>query len=288
MNSPVEERKLDQVTILISSSVDDVSRKGCLAADLYHCQTEVEVERLNVLKSGKMKELVFKKQNEPEEVYRGAHMDVDSDAARQILISLIESGFNQNCSCVPCNVNSPEFHKTILFVMVASGFWSLDDNRYGAGRGAHKNLKRAEKALILASKTPCELLCLENCAGTCKLEYFCCLAVVEDLSSIVKAWEMERNIHFLCDKVIHELLFAVWCKEYTVLRQEREEEKRRSREKKRLQEQFAAEQDTLYGSRSAIKKPLGLSTGANTMLGCWLQLAIPLVNGRKSVRQSTE
>jgi protein regulator of cytokinesis 1 len=43
-----------------------------------------------------MKELVFKKQNEPGEVYRGAHMDVDSDAARQILISLIESGFNQN------------------------------------------------------------------------------------------------------------------------------------------------------------------------------------------------
>jgi protein regulator of cytokinesis 1 len=46
-----------------------------------------------------MKELVFKKQNEPEEVYRGAHMDVDSDAARQILISLIESGFNQKFSC---------------------------------------------------------------------------------------------------------------------------------------------------------------------------------------------
>jgi hypothetical protein len=48
-----------------------------------------------------MKELVFKKQNEPEEVYRGAHMDVDSDAARQILISLTESCFNQNCSCFP-------------------------------------------------------------------------------------------------------------------------------------------------------------------------------------------
>ncbi|KAL3609278.1 hypothetical protein D5086_000298 [Populus alba] len=199
MNSPVEERKLDQVTILISSSVDDVSRKGCLAVD------------------------VIEQQIEPEEVYRGAHMDVDSDAARQILISLIESEVRLVVSFgrifkagVPCNVNSPEFHKTILFVMVASGFWSLDDNRYGAGRGAHKNLRRAEKELILASKTP---------------------SVVENLSSIVEAWEMERNIHFLCDK-------------------EREEEKRRSREKKRLQEQFAAEQDTLYGSRLVVKKPL--------------------------------
>lgn len=31
--------------------------------------------------------------------------------------------------------------------------YEKDDNRYGAGRGAHKNLKRAEKARILASKT---------------------------------------------------------------------------------------------------------------------------------------
>lgn len=39
-----------------------------------------------------MKELVFKRQHELEEIYKGVHMDVDSDAARQILISLIDSG----------------------------------------------------------------------------------------------------------------------------------------------------------------------------------------------------
>ncbi|XP_017984356.1 PREDICTED: 65-kDa microtubule-associated protein 5 [Theobroma cacao] len=39
-----------------------------------------------------MKELVFKRQNELEEIYRGVHMDVNSDAARQLLINLIESG----------------------------------------------------------------------------------------------------------------------------------------------------------------------------------------------------
>ena len=33
-----------------------------------------------------------------------------------------------------------------------------DENRYSAGRGAHKNLKRAEKARILVSKIPCELV----------------------------------------------------------------------------------------------------------------------------------
>lgn len=55
-------------------------------------QTEVEVERLNVLKASKMKELIFKRQSELEEIYKGVHMDVDSDNARQILINLMESG----------------------------------------------------------------------------------------------------------------------------------------------------------------------------------------------------
>lgn len=51
------------------------------------------MERLNVLKVSKMKELVFQRQNELEEIYRGVHMDVDSATARQILISLMESGY---------------------------------------------------------------------------------------------------------------------------------------------------------------------------------------------------
>lgn len=40
-----------------------------------------------------MKELVFKRQHELEDIYKGVHMDVDTDAARQILTSLIESGY---------------------------------------------------------------------------------------------------------------------------------------------------------------------------------------------------
>jgi protein regulator of cytokinesis 1 len=55
-------------------------------------QAEVEVQRLNVMKVSKMKEIVFKRQNELEEIYRGVHMDVDSESARQILTNLIESG----------------------------------------------------------------------------------------------------------------------------------------------------------------------------------------------------
>ena len=39
-----------------------------------------------------MKELVLKRQNELEEIYRGVRMDLDTDAARQTLVSHIDSG----------------------------------------------------------------------------------------------------------------------------------------------------------------------------------------------------
>lgn len=121
MEMPIDEQKaFSHVTRLISASVDEVSIRGCLSSDVIkqvwslqwlefalqlNCvvwilvawlfnlmQVEVEVQRLNVLKASKMKELVFKRQNELEEIYRGVHMDVDSEAARQILTSRIESG----------------------------------------------------------------------------------------------------------------------------------------------------------------------------------------------------
>lgn len=37
-----------------------------------------------------------------------------------------------------------------------------DENRYSAGRGAHKNLKRAEKARNLIGKIPGELVIIIN------------------------------------------------------------------------------------------------------------------------------
>ncbi|GFS33371.1 microtubule-associated protein 65-5 [Actinidia rufa] len=448
MDTSVEEQKrFDHVTCLISSSVDEVLKQGCLALDVIE-QTEVEVERVNVLKGSKMKELVFKRQNELEEIYRGVHMDVDSDTARQILIGLMESG-NVNLSDllssmddqilkakqqalsrkdildkvekwkhaseeenwldeyereiksrtlhyhVPdrepptfgivrsksqfvrggANCGNPELDtpsgRTVAYCSSSSSKGSLpdifeklsslnslalsynrlsgailasfygsnlqilwlndqdsdgitgnigviglmvslaevwlhgnnimgsipnnigyvtslkelnlngnllvgmippnlaamalqlldlnnnmlmgpipklwlhgngftDENRYNAGRGAHKNLKRAEKARILVSKIP---------------------SLVENLTAKVKAWEIEKGIPFLYDKasLLHML------DEFNVLRQEKEEEKRRSREQKRLQEQFTAEQEVLYGSRPTIKKPLVQSATSNTL-----------------------
>ncbi|XP_021896804.1 65-kDa microtubule-associated protein 5-like [Carica papaya] len=260
MDTPVDERnKFDHVTSLIACTVDEVSKQGCLAIDIIE-QTEVEIERLNVIKASKMKELVFKRQSELEEIYRGVHMEVVSDAARENLIHLIESGnvdLSELLSSMDDQIAKAKeeavSRKDILDKVekwrhvTEEEKWldeyEKDENRYSAGKGVHKNLKRAEKARIFVSKIP---------------------SIVESLITKVKAWELERGVPFLYEKapLLHTL------EEYTVLRQEREEEKRRCREQKRLQEQLAAEQEALYGSRPPIsKKPLGQSANTNNTVG---------------------
>ncbi|PQQ06238.1 65-kDa microtubule-associated protein 5-like [Prunus yedoensis var. nudiflora] len=241
-------------------------------------KAEVEVERLNILKASKMKELVFKRQNELEEIYRGVHMDVDSDAARQILSRLIDSG-NVNLSDLLSSMDDQIIkakeqalsRKDILDKVEKCKFafeeekwldeYEKDENRYSAGRGAHKNLKRAEKARILSGKIP---------------------SIIETLTTKVQAWEIEKEIPFLYDKVplLHTL------EEYTAQRQGREEEKRKSREQKRLQEQHNAEQEALFGSRPSTKKPLGQSTNANTMVGTPISRRTPL--GRHGISAGKE
>ncbi|XP_058745706.1 65-kDa microtubule-associated protein 5-like [Vicia villosa] len=259
MEMPIDEQKaFNHVTRLISASVDEVSIRGCLSADVIK-QVEVEVQRLNVLKASKMKELVFKRQNELEEIYRGVHMDVDSEAARQILTSRIESGnvdMSELLQSMDDQIRMAKeqalSRRDILDRVEKWKFaaeeekwldeYEKDENRYSAVRGAHKNLKRAEKARILVSKIQ---------------------SMVENLTAKVKAWETEKGIPFLYEKV--PLLQSL--DEYNVQRQLREEEKRKSREQKRLNEQLSVEQEAMFGSKSATKKPLSQSTHANTIAG---------------------
>ncbi|CAI8607146.1 unnamed protein product [Vicia faba] len=259
MEMPIDEQKaFSHVTRLISASVDEVSIRGCLSADVIK-QVEVEVQRLNVLKASKMKELVFKRQNELEEIYRGVHMDVDSEAARKILTSRIESGnidMSELLQSMDDQIRMAKeqalSRRDILDRVEKWKFaaeeekwldeYEKDENRYSAVRGAHKNLKRAEKARILVSKIQ---------------------SMVENLTAKVKAWETEKGIPFLYEKA--PLLQSLV--EYNVQQQLREEEKRKSREQKRLSEQLSVEQEAMFGSKSATKKPLSQSTHANTIAG---------------------
>lgn len=87
---------------------------------------------------------------------------------------------------------------------------------------------------------------------------------MENLTAKVKAWEADKGMPFLYDK--ENVLKSL--EEYRARRHERKEEKRRAREQKRLQEQIATEKEAMFGSKSSIKKPLGLSSNnGNTISG---------------------
>ncbi|KAI4306154.1 hypothetical protein L6164_029455 [Bauhinia variegata] len=250
MDTPEEERRLfDHVTCNISASVDEVTVPGALALDLIE-QAEVEVERLDQLKSSRMKEIAFKKQAELEEIFARAHIEIDPEAAREKIMALIDPGNiepaelladmdNQIARAKEEALSRKEILEKVEKWMSACEEESWledymrDDNRYNASRGAHLNLKRAEKARILVNKIP---------------------ALVDTLVTKTRAWEEDHGISFTYDGV--PLLAML--DEYAMLRQEREEEKRRLRDQKKHHEQQHTEQEAIFGSRPSPARPVGI------------------------------
>ncbi|KAJ8754884.1 hypothetical protein K2173_015396 [Erythroxylum novogranatense] len=255
MDTPTEERKLfDHVTCNFSASVDEVTVPGALALDLIE-QAEVEVERLDQLKASRMKEIAFKRQTELEEIYALAHIEIDSDAAREKIMELIDSGNVEPAELLAdmdgqiSKAKEEAFSRKEILDKVEKWMsaceeeswledYNRDENRYNASRGAHLNLKRAERARILVNKIP---------------------ALVDTLVAKTRAWEEERGLQFAYDGV--PLLAML--DEYAMLRQEREEEKRRMRDQKKFHEQQNSEQE--HGSRPSPARPIG--SGAKKVVG---------------------
>ncbi|KAF8409643.1 hypothetical protein HHK36_005721 [Tetracentron sinense] len=249
MDTPMEEQSLfDHVTCNISASVDEVTIPGALALDLIE-QAEVEVERLDQLKASRMKEIAFKKQAELEDIYAHAHIEIDTETAREKIMALIDSGNVEPSELLADMdnqiVNGKEEALSRKEILDKVEKWmsaceeeswledyNRDDNRYNSSRGAHINLKRAEKARILVNKIP---------------------VLVDSLVAKTQAWEEDRGISFAYDGV--PLLAML--DEYSMLRHDREEEKRRMRDQKRFNEQLNTEQEAMFGSRPSPARPLG-------------------------------
>ncbi|KAK7316801.1 hypothetical protein RJT34_00526 [Clitoria ternatea] len=249
MDTPIEERRLfDHVTCNMSTSVDEVTVPGALALDLIE-QAEVEVERLDQLKASRMKEIAFKKQDELEEIYARAHIEIDPETARGHILSLIESGNIEPAELLAdmdkqiAKAKEEALSRREILDKVEKWMsaceeeswledYNRDENRYNATRGAHLNLKRAEKARILVNKIP---------------------ALVDTLVAKTRAWEEVHDMSFSYDGV--PLLAML--DEYAMLRHEREEEKRRMRDQKKYHEQQNTEQEPVFGSRPSPARPLG-------------------------------
>lgn len=241
MDTPYEDRQLfSHVTKLLSVSSAEISNPGSLTLDTIK-QAEAEVERLDHLKASKMKELFLKKQIELEEICNRSHMEIPSQSEMDNIMNLINSGEIDHADLLMSMdeqiSRAREEASSRKTIMEKVEKWMLardeerwleeymrDENRYSVSRGAHRNLKRAERARITVNKLP---------------------ALVDLLIAKTKSWEEERTKVFLYD----EVPLLAMLEEYNLSRQEREEEKQRQREKKKVQSQVVVEQENLFGSR---------------------------------------
>ncbi|KAL5796347.1 hypothetical protein ACOSQ2_001167 [Xanthoceras sorbifolium] len=255
MDTPIEEQWMFQnVTSNIAASESEITEPNMLSMNNIK-YVEGEVSRLEKFKSIKMKEIVLKKRLELEEMCRKTHMVIEG--RQEYSIDAMESGsvdpfyLLEQTELQIANAKEEAYSRKEILDKVEKWFaareeecwleeYNRDDNRYNAGRGTHLNLKRAERARTLANKIP---------------------AMVEALTSRVSAWEKERGIEFFYDGV--RLLNML--EDYINLRQEKEQEKQRHRDQKKLQGQRIAEQESLYGSKpsppKSVKKAARTSTG---------------------------
>ncbi|KAH7841548.1 hypothetical protein Vadar_031378 [Vaccinium darrowii] len=250
MDTPIEEQQVFQtVTCNIASSEHEITEPNMLSVDFIN-YVEAEVSRLEELKASKMKELVLKKRFELEEICRKTHLVPESDSAVEMAIAAIESGA-VDPACVLeqievqiAKVKEEAFSRKEILEKVEKWLgaceeecwleeYNRDENRYNVGRGGHLILKRAEKARVLVNKLP---------------------GMVEALASKTAAWENERGIEFTYDGI--RLLSML--EEYTILRQEKEQELKRQRDQKKIQGQLMAEQEALFGSKPS---PMKLQNG---------------------------
>ncbi|XP_068661840.1 65-kDa microtubule-associated protein 6-like [Aristolochia californica] len=261
MDTPEEEKsQFAKVTRILGSSEQEITFSGVLSTEIID-QASSEVDRLTKLKAGRMKELVLKRRSELEEICRRAHVEPDMSTAPEKSIALIDSGIvdpSELLSNIEAQIMKAKeealSRKEILdridkwLAACEEEYWldeyNQDENRYSAGRGAHINLKRAERARVLVTKIP---------------------GMVDSLMNKTFYWEDERHVPFLYDGV---RLVSI-LEEYKITRQQREEEKRQLRNQKKLQDLLLTEKEAIYGSKpsprrsSSFRKPNGVRSNGN-------------------------
>ncbi|XP_072980179.1 65-kDa microtubule-associated protein 6-like [Typha angustifolia] len=246
MDSPEEERRhFGRLTSILQSPEESIIYTGVLSQETLD-QIQAEVNRLTKLKASRLKELVLKRRLELEEICKRAHIEPDISTASEKVNALMDSGLvdpSELLGKVEAQiVKAKEESISRKDIMDRINKWlaacdeenwleeyNQDDNRYSAGRGAHLNLKRAEKARITVTKIP---------------------AMVDNLMSKTFAWEDERNMPFQYDGV---RLVSI-LEEYKLARQQKEEEKRRYQDHKKLQGLLLKEKEAIFGSKPSPRR----------------------------------
>ncbi|ESR51280.1 hypothetical protein CICLE_v10031021mg [Citrus x clementina] len=198
MGTPYNDRrKFSHVTSLLSVSSAEVSESGSLTHNIIE-QAEAEVKRLDQLKASKMQELFLKKQKELEDICNNSHMEIPSQSEMDKITNLLNSGEIDHADLLTSMdeqiSRAKEEASSRKVIMEKVERWmlardeerwleeySMDENRYSVSRGAHRNLRRAERARVTVKKIP---------------------ALVDSLFAMTKSWEEERKKVFLYDERI--------------------------------------------------------------------------------------
>lgn len=261
MDTPKED-KSDFLRIIsfLGTSELEVTEPDVLSTEMIE-QASAEVERLGKLKASRMKELVMKKRAELEEICRIAHIEPDTNTAAEKSNALIDSGLVDpsellaNIEAQITKVKEEAVNRKEIMDRIDRWLsaceeenwledYNRDENRYSAGRGAHINLKRAERARVTISKIP---------------------AIVDNLISRTLAWEKEKRMSFLYDGVSLVRILE----DYKEARRQKEEEKKRYRDQKKLQDLLLTEKEAMYGSKpspkrtNSFRKPNGYRANGN-------------------------
>lgn len=261
MDTPKEDKSdFLRITSFLGTSELEVTEPDVLSTEMIE-QASAEVERLGKLKASRMKELVMKKRAELEEICRIAHIEPDTNTAAEKSNALIDSGLVDpsellaNIEAQITKVKEEAVNRKEIMDRIDRWLsaceeenwledYNRDENRYSAGRGAHINLKRAERARVTISKIP---------------------AIVDNLISRTLAWEKEKRMSFLYDGVSLVRILE----DYKEARRQKEEEKKRYRDQKKLQDLLLTEKEAMYGSKpspkrtNSFRKPNGYRANAN-------------------------
>ncbi|KAJ8451524.1 hypothetical protein Cgig2_018158 [Carnegiea gigantea] len=240
IDTPEKERQpFFQVTDLLLIPSEEITKPGMLPPSIIE-QAETEVKRLDQLKTTKMKELFLRKQFELQEICCKSHMEIPSQSEMENITHLVDSGTIDLVDLLTsmdeqiARAKEEASSRKVIMEKVENWMvacdeerwleeYNMDENRYSVSRGAHRNLKRAERARITVTKIPV----LVNAAS---FSYEALLAALVDmLISLTRAWEEERKKVFLYD----EMSLLRMLEEYIALRQEKEEEKQRQRLEKK-------------------------------------------------------
>ncbi|GFS39098.1 microtubule associated protein (MAP65/ASE1) family protein [Actinidia rufa] len=264
MDSTKEERSnFSRITSRLGSSELGIIEPGALSTEIIE-QASTEVERLNKLKASRMKELVMKKRSELEDICYKTHIEPDPSTAPDKSNALIDSGLvdpSELLVNIEAQINKTKDEaRSRKDIMDRIERWlcacdeenwleeyNRDVNRYSAGRGAHINLKRAERARITVNKIPVLSV------------------IVDNLINKTLAWEEEKKKLFLYDGV---RLVSI-LEDYKLARYQKEEEKKRYRDQKKLQDLLLTEKEAIYGSKpnprrcQSFRKANGYHTNGN-------------------------